>query len=119
MLGRENKHFIVRLLKVPLKSFGTPVYHIVVAKKRSKPTSRLDRLGSVAFKKPYSFLRIDITKLTKYLLNKNVKIANNVWKVLGLDDYVRLLAQGQPNRLVGKKTSFKSFNKKGPLSDKS
>ncbi len=100
MLGRQNKNLVLRMLKVPLKSFSRPVYQIVLARKRSKPTSRLDKVGILAYKKPYSFLKIDIRKLNKYLVNRNVKVAQNVWKVLGLDDFCRVYAQ---NKRVYKK----------------
>jgi len=81
MLGRQNKNFIIRLLKIGEK----PIYHIIVTRKRSKAISRLDRIGSVASKAPYAFVKLDFKKLNQYLLQKEVKIAATVWKVLNLD----------------------------------
>jgi hypothetical protein len=85
----KNKDLVIRLLKGSLKrrDRSKNIYYIVVAKRRSKQTSRLDKLGTVAYRECYSFLKIDIKKLTKYLVDKNVKIAKNVWKVLGYNDY--------------------------------
>jgi hypothetical protein len=84
MLGRQNKNLVIRLVKVT----EPPVYHIVVARKRSKPLSRLDRIGSIAVRTPYTFLKLDIQKLTKYLREKNVTIAAVVWKYLNLDVHI-------------------------------
>ena len=81
MLGRKNKDLVIRLLKIT----EPPVYHIIVTRKRSKANSRIDRIGSIAAKKPYAFLKLDIKKLTKYLMEKNVTIAATVWKYLNLD----------------------------------
>lgn len=91
MLGRQNKNIVIRLLKVT----EPPVYHIIVTRKRSKSNARIDRIGSIASKKPYAFLKLDIKKLTKYLLEKNVTIAATVWKYLNLDAYNPLTRQVQ------------------------
>lgn len=89
MLGKGKKELVVRLLKGSLKRGPKrkTIYHIIVARRRSKARSRLDRIGKVAYKRPYSFLKIDIKKLTKYLVDKRVIIAKNVWKVFGFGDY--------------------------------
>lgn len=81
MLGREKNNLVIRLLKIT----EPPIYHIIVTRKRSKANSRIDRIGSIASIKPYAFLKIDIKKLTKYLLEKNITIAATVWKYLNLD----------------------------------
>jgi len=78
MLGREQKRLTVRLLKVTHE----PVYHIIVTRKRAKPSSRLDRLGSWAPKNTISILRMDIKKLTKFFLLTNLTISLQVWKIL-------------------------------------
>jgi len=81
MLGRQNKNLILRLLKFN----NEPIYHIVVTRKRSKGTSRLDRIGSISPRTKISVLKLDYRKLNKYLVEKNVKITESVAKVLNLD----------------------------------
>lgn len=81
MLGRQNKDLILRLLKVN----NEPIYHIVVTRKRSKSTARLDRIGSISPRTKISMLKIDHKKLNKYLMLKNVKMTPCVAKVLNLD----------------------------------
>jgi len=81
MLGRLNQQLIIRLLKVT----NAPYYHIIVTRKRSAGVSRLDRIGSIAAHAPYSWVKVDFNKLQKYLLEKNVKIAQSVVNVFGLD----------------------------------
>lgn len=82
MLGRQNKNLILRLLKVN----NDPIYHIVVTRKRSKGTSRLDRVGSISPRRKISVLKLDYNKLNKYLIEYNVKITESVAKALNLDD---------------------------------
>lgn len=81
MVGRQNKNLVLRLLKCT----NTPHYQIVVVKKRSTGVSRLDRIGSIASPAPYAWLKIDLIKLSKYLVEKNIKISISVAKVFGLD----------------------------------
>lgn len=108
MLGKGKKELVVRLLKGSLKkrSNRKTIYHIIVARRRSKSRSRLDRIGKVGYKKPYSFLKIDIKKLTKYLVDKRVRIAKNVWKVLGFGDYY-LINSNLNKRKKGKRRKKK------------
>lgn len=80
MLGRKNKELVIRLLKVT----EPPVYHIIVTRKRSQANSRIDRIGSIAAKSPYSFLKLDLNKLRKYLMEKNVTITSTVWQYLNV-----------------------------------
>jgi len=81
MLGRQNNNIIVRLLKIN----ENPLYHIIITRKRSKATSRLDLIGYVGQKKNYTFLKIDFTKLTKYLCTKNIHFSKAVLNLLNLD----------------------------------
>jgi hypothetical protein len=82
MLGRLNKELIIRLIKTG----NARSYDIIVTRKRSAGDSRLDKIGSVTTHAPYSWVKVDFNKLQKYLLEKNVKIATSVAKILGLDD---------------------------------
>jgi hypothetical protein len=88
--GREKKNLIIRLLKRPsYKSSSIITYHIVVAIRQSTPRARIDRLGSVAFKSPYSFLRLDMKKLYKYLREKHVSFSSSAFKLLFETDILR------------------------------
>lgn len=81
MLGRQKKNFIIKLIKKnSLRS-----YDIVLSRKRSSPVSRLDRIGHVSPHDSFSWMKLDVDKLRKYLLENNVKIAITVVKLLGLD----------------------------------
>lgn len=77
--GRQNKLLIIRFIKV------NNIYHIVVTKKRSHSTARLDCIGKIGQHKPYTFCRINFTKLTKYLLEKNVLFSTPFAKFMGID----------------------------------
>jgi hypothetical protein len=79
MVGRQNKNLVLRLLKCT----NTPHYQIVVVKKRSTGVSRLDRIGSIASPAPYAWLKIDLIKLSKYLVEKNIKILYLLQKYSG------------------------------------
>jgi ribosomal protein S16 len=73
MLGRQQKNLTIRLLKIT----EDPIYHIVVTRKRSKNTSRIDRLGVLSPRFPITILKIDIKKLHKYLVEKEIKISKS------------------------------------------
>jgi hypothetical protein len=88
--GREKKNLTIRLLKRPSnKSEGIITYHIVVAIKQSTPCARIDRLGSVAFKSAYSFLRLDMKKFYKYFREKHVSFSSSAFKLLFATDMWR------------------------------
>ena len=89
MLGRQNKNYVIKLLKGKLKRRDTYkyIYYIVLTKKRSKTNSRLDKIGTVGHRSTYCYLKIDLKKLNKYLIDKRVQITKSVWKVLGFGDY--------------------------------
>jgi ribosomal protein S16 len=106
MLGRRNKDLIIRLIQITPK----PTYHIIVTRKRSKATSRLDCIGYVKPRTNIAYIRLDITKLTKYLVQKNVKLSATFWKVLNLDLSI-LLGQQKTH-----KTFYQVISKKKVIS---
>jgi len=75
--GRQNKLLVIRFIKV------NNIHHIVVTKKRSHSTARLDCIGKIGEHKPYTFCRINFTKLTKYLLEKKYFIQYPVCQIHG------------------------------------
>jgi hypothetical protein len=77
--GRQNKLLVIRFIKV------NNIHHIVVTKKRSHSTARLDCIGKIGEHKPYTFCRINFTKLTKYLLEKNILFSIPFAKFMGID----------------------------------
>lgn len=82
----KDKLLVLRLNK---KHLLTTSYDIVVTRKRSASNSRLDKIGSSILTGPYSWIQIDLRKLYKYLLEKNVTISTAVIKLLGYSPYHR------------------------------
>lgn len=105
MLGRQNKNLVIKLLKGKLKKGDTDkyIYYIILTKKRSKTNSRLDKVGTVGYRRSYCYLKLDLKKLTKYLVDKRVKITTSVWKVLGFGDYYILFKNKRNVRKSKKK----------------
>jgi len=104
MLGRQRRHLIIRLIKAGPHSLS---HHIVIARKKARPNSRLDRIGSLSTNANISFLKLDILKLTKYLVRKNIIISGPVMKILG--DIRSLFLSSQKANFESK---HNKFNKK-------
>jgi len=103
MQGRLNKKLKITLLKQCRRGYYLMRYDIVVRKQRSHANSRLDKIGSITTKTSFSIIKLDLKKLTKYLIEKNATLTASLWKALNLD-----MAAGKYER---KKELTKSWSK--------
>lgn len=82
----KDKILVIRLTKFNVK---TSSYDIIVTKKMTKGSARLDRLGRYSFHlNNRGLLQIDMVKLNKYAM-QNVYFSLSVLKLLGYNQNIK------------------------------
>jgi len=80
-VSHRNKTLVIRLLKEKQNRS----YHLVLTRKRSKGTSRLDSFGIVGRQRQFAYLKLNLLRFARALQQQEVYISTEVLKLLNID----------------------------------